>query len=59
MNKIKYEYHCIYCNYHWEEDITLEYANTPCVLPCPKCKDYGVNRVRPYVKSIKLNSQNK
>ena len=41
----QYEYHCANCNYHFEENRAVEYRNAPCVLPCPKCKEYYVNRV--------------
>lgn len=42
---MRYKYHCIYCNHDWEEEREEEYKNAPCVMPCPKCGEYFVNRV--------------
>jgi len=51
MDKIKSEYHCAYCNYHWQEEREQAYINAPCVLPCPKCREYEVNRGRVLYKT--------
>lgn len=41
----RYVYHCINCNNSWEEDRETDYRNAPCVMPCPHCGEYYVNRV--------------
>jgi putative FmdB family regulatory protein len=42
----RYAYTCANCVKSWEEDRPVEYRNAPCVMPCPKCGEYYVNRVR-------------
>lgn len=42
----RYSYICANCVKSWEEDRTIAFRNAPCVMPCPKCGEYYVNRVR-------------
>ena len=41
----RYQYVCANCVRKWEEDRSVDYRNAPCVLPCPHCGEYYVNRV--------------